>query len=462
MSTENRGSVSHGLRRLFHKVRGRNSADGTGDNNAIQNELPPLPFLPAQRPRPLTPSASEQSPVTLGTLARLPAELRCRILMAAFGGRTLHLDLRLAHPRRPDDLAAPVSGHHEYEHDLGAAPLSEYYGPDEASPKTWRWYSSVCHRMEPPGSRWEHRSVRLGYPVYRYPHTDGCLRGEAMCCALWPPESAAGIQGKCRVGVMGWLLACRQAYAEAIDLLYATNTFFVESDALLDNLVCPGPATGSTNHLLLPERMAQITSLELRWEVLIFGQPSASWGERFAVAQNTEANRAKLAAHLRHLCSTFPNLRSLVLSFSDPLYNVRGVQPAYALAEIDRVLLRPIADAVARLPLSAQRKRVVVELPSNVFSELNGIKHKGLPGLELEEEQKERVVDDGRGLWLRYPLSARPSRQPRQGSPDAESESGSSDYDFYYIKQGVESLFLYWDYDGNPRSYRYEKCSMPM
>ncbi|KAH6624778.1 hypothetical protein B0J18DRAFT_465971 [Chaetomium sp. MPI-SDFR-AT-0129] len=371
MSTENSGSVSRSPRRLLYSVRGRNRDDGADDNNAIQNEAPPLPFLPAQRPRPLTPTSSEQSPVTLGTLARLPAELRRRILMTAFGGRTLHLDLRLAHPRHPDDLASPVSGHREYEHDLGAAPLSESYRPDEALPKIWRWYNS--------------------------------------------------------------------AYAEAIDLLYATNTFFVESDALLDNLVCPGPAAGSTNHLLLPERLARITSLELRWKVLLFGQPSNSWGERFAAAQNTEANRAKLAAQLRHLCSTFPNLRSLVLSFSDPLYNVRGVQPAHALAEIDRVLLRPIADAVARLPPSARRKRVVVELPSNVFSELNGIKHKGVSGLGLEEEQKER-----------------------EGLSDAESESGSGDYDFYYIKQGVESLFLYWDYEGNPRSYRYEKCSMPM
>jgi hypothetical protein len=316
--------------------------------------------------------------------------------------------------------------------------------------------------MEPPGSRWERRSLRLGYPVYRYPHIDGCLRGEGMCCPLWPPESAVGIPGKCTVGVMGWLLACRQAYAEAIDLLYSTNTFFIESDALLDNLVCPGPAARSTNHLLLPERLARITSLELRWELLLFGQPSASWGKGFGAARNTEANRAKLTAQLFHLCSTFPNLRSLVLSFSDPLYNVRVLQPAHALAEIDRVLLRPIADAVARLPLAAQRKRVVVELPSNVFCDLNGIKHKGVPGLGMEEEQKEREVDDGKGLWLRYPLGARAPRPPRDGPSDAEPEPGSGDYDFYYIKQGVESSFLYWDYDGIPRSYRYEKCTMPM
>jgi hypothetical protein len=107
---------------------------------------------------------------------------------------------------------------------------------------------------------------------------------------------------------MGWLLACRQAYAEGVEVLYATNTFFSESDALFDHLVCARPGA---RHLLLPERLASIKSLELRWEVRLWGSPLALHGD--CKAHDTADNRPQLAAHLGRLCNRFPNLRSLAL-----------------------------------------------------------------------------------------------------------------------------------------------------
>ncbi|KAH6838563.1 hypothetical protein B0I37DRAFT_419495 [Chaetomium sp. MPI-CAGE-AT-0009] len=54
---------------------------------------------------------------------------------------------------------------------------------------------------------------------------------------------------------MGWLLACRQAYREGIDILYRTNTFHFSSLPLLLDLP----------RLMPPHHIAAITSVELLW-----------------------------------------------------------------------------------------------------------------------------------------------------------------------------------------------------
>ncbi|KAK4130645.1 hypothetical protein BT67DRAFT_436865 [Trichocladium antarcticum] len=107
MSAENHGSVSRGLRRLLRTIRGK------GKGNKI-------------------------SRATLGTLAVLLPELRRRILMAAFGGRTLHLDMQFTHPPRADvfDHCKEEFRYDMQAHCLGAWPLSSLYGPDRDAPRT--------------------------------------------------------------------------------------------------------------------------------------------------------------------------------------------------------------------------------------------------------------------------------------------------------------------------------------
>lgn len=107
------------------------------------------------------------------------------------------------------------------------------------------------------------------------------------------------------------------------------------------------------NRLLLPQRLASITSVELRWDVLLFGRLPPLGGDR--KAQVIDEDRAQLVWYLKYLANAFPKVRTLVSVFSDYLYNDFHVRPAQASNEIDRVLLRPLADARARLQPQAQQ-----------------------------------------------------------------------------------------------------------
>jgi 2EXR family len=142
-----------------------------------------LPILPAKRQHVLTPSPSHKNlsfyAVAKGAFfQRLPLELRRQIYIAAFGNRTVHMDLRYDYHEPPGPRHARLKGDCMCER-------------DRTVPPDWRWWSSVCHR-NPLDDVW----------------LDQCRLGEnnAMCF-LFPGEWP----DKCFLGVMGWLLTCRQA-----------------------------------------------------------------------------------------------------------------------------------------------------------------------------------------------------------------------------------------------------------
>lgn len=134
---------------------------------------------------------------------RLPAELRRMILIEAFGGRTVHVDLEWDHPRqfRLETKAKGTDPSHPQLHHCGMV-RSPGLGRDVSKPKAWRWFGCVCHR-DP------EYAVRAG-PGKRLtsePWMDTCLEGEAGWCHNW-----AGTQPfNCLIGCMGWLTTCRQA-----------------------------------------------------------------------------------------------------------------------------------------------------------------------------------------------------------------------------------------------------------
>lgn len=157
--------------------------------NQTDLALPPgLPVLPSKRPHVLTPSSSRTDLNLSGAsgstfFERLPPELRYKIYLHAFGNRTVHMDLRFDHPWVTGPLHAGTSGYgvNEPGHAL------------DSIPPAWIWWSSVCHRHPIIPERCCEDTCRTGMT--------GTL------CPLFP-----GVHPfKCFVGVMGWLLTCRQA-----------------------------------------------------------------------------------------------------------------------------------------------------------------------------------------------------------------------------------------------------------
>lgn len=165
-----------------------------------KNKIPP--YLPERRHYVLTPSASHENLNQASPFfSKLPPEIRHDILVLAFGDRTLHMDLSFNHPMTP----FPYWRTSAWPHDYMNGPWK--WEPDYHKSKRWHWRSSICHRCRP--DHREHSLQTRDEPYESEPDAgdDHCLDGFGQNCEFWPGESPS----KCLIGVMGWLLACRQA-----------------------------------------------------------------------------------------------------------------------------------------------------------------------------------------------------------------------------------------------------------
>lgn len=169
-----------------------------------------LPFLPSKRPSALTPSPSQEelaSPrVNYRLFQNLPYEIRRQILVKAFGGRTLHVDLSYRNP-----LVRKSKLQTARHCDLIANPAL-----DTELPMGWQWFGCVCHRPVewPEGSPARHsiyRAPEWGFEKAKArPGEDNCLRGGSNFTEC-VPLTREDQHSPCFIGVMGWLLTCRQA-----------------------------------------------------------------------------------------------------------------------------------------------------------------------------------------------------------------------------------------------------------
>lgn len=179
----------------------------------------PLPFLPATRLRPLTQSVqgdeipdSSRSLDNYGLLGRVPYEVRRQILIEAFGGRRLHVDLSYRHPleRKPRNAEKSRSGSKAiaaHRHcDLGSELV-----PDTSRPKEWQWFGCVCHRRSGFSQTEKEQRYDAGeFSQSIEPCDDECLEGSESMCSCQVERSDRD-SAECFVGAMGCLLACRQA-----------------------------------------------------------------------------------------------------------------------------------------------------------------------------------------------------------------------------------------------------------
>ncbi|KAH6869261.1 hypothetical protein B0T10DRAFT_501726 [Thelonectria olida] len=261
--------------------------------DARTRALERLPRLPKPRPRQLTPLGFREGPTAAFqtcTYFRIPPDIRRHILRLAFGDRRIHMDLSYSHPDAPLATNRSTANHHC---GIGSAFVVNKRERivDDTQPECWHWWSSVCHRL-PPG----YESKSTGPMTYLGPNgpwADTCRLGQAEHCHSWPGR----MPSKCRIGIMGWLLSCRQNYNEAIDVLYSTNTIVMTGVEMLTHLP----------ELLLPQRLAYIASLEISWPLHI----------RFIDKSFFIVDEAHLKVILQHLATEFPRLRHLYLSLEE-------------------------------------------------------------------------------------------------------------------------------------------------
>lgn len=151
-------------------------------------EDPPLPSLPLTTTH--DPGTWRPTSQTQGFFA-LPYDLRYQILKMAFGGRTVHIDLRL----RPPLLDFESSGGRSPGH-AGYPPLFDSDSRSDPNHRgqgvAWRWFQCVCHR-DPPGVYHPDEVCR-----------DTCLTGQALC------QGHSWAWDACRLGAMGFILCCKQ------------------------------------------------------------------------------------------------------------------------------------------------------------------------------------------------------------------------------------------------------------
>ncbi|OBS20327.1 hypothetical protein FPOA_06700 [Fusarium poae] len=185
------------------------------DDAAWEERIQQLVELPNPRPRALTPDDTcSDAPVARFQEScqwfKIPPNIRRDILRLAFGDERLHLQLI-----------------HGYQEDT--------FAEDPDHPRQgWRWTSSRCHRLSSDDIAQGHAMTNGGLPG---PWADDCrLKGAP-------------------IGIMGWILSCRQNYSETIDILYSTNTLILNGQAMMIHL-----------HQLIPsQRLDTVTSLEVRW-----------------------------------------------------------------------------------------------------------------------------------------------------------------------------------------------------
>jgi hypothetical protein len=104
--------------------------------------------------------------------------------------------------------------------------------------ETWQWRGGVCIR---------NGSISPSLWFWVGPWCDSCTQRIESRKHTGPISSAHDI------GIMGFLLSCRQAYTEGIDVLYSANCINIETERLLLDF----------SKFILHDRLASITSLEI-------------------------------------------------------------------------------------------------------------------------------------------------------------------------------------------------------
>ncbi|CAG9936313.1 unnamed protein product [Clonostachys rosea f. rosea IK726] len=364
---------------------------------------------------------------------RLPAEIRRLILIEAFGHRTLHMNLEFQHPfhlvdAKSDDLSNTHAG---IEYSAVASADGSMTGPPShlltSEARQWTWFGCVCHRIPPTCSALSYgrrRSWPIGHGIASEPNGDCCLEG-AGTCNEWPGEWP----GKCQIGALGWLLSCRQAYLEGMDVLYRTNTIHIASAPLLHYLP----------DIMTPNVLSHITSLELVWNA---NQVPLALGF---------TGQAASKSHKRQTEPLFPSLQVLRITFASLTWGeldaATGLNWPYrskdTLASRLETRLFPDIDALLDriVPPSTD---VTISCPKWIWYEVTDLALVEKQGKEATRPQRADI--EGLKCWRKTPSTA------TGGDKGLEEASGSPFRAGFWIHIPVEDVNL-----GTGRNYDWKR-----
>lgn len=258
------------------------------------------PTLPQNRPRVLTPSASRESLFASSASAttksaffqKLPFEIRHMILRHAFGDKIMGMCLCFDYPLKPLRKLQPYQRVKHFS--IRSLSLELRWRVERAREERWQWYSYICHPWTIHFLFWWRiaRTEKEQWLWYSYMHHQSPpaimnTYGDEDIC------DDDSLSTSTYLGVMGWLLSCRQAlvlhfililsvglvigcseilkdtlkstdsfhttsYAECIDILYATNALHMSGNSyFLQHLP----------NVFLPQRLASITSVNITWVI---------------------------------------------------------------------------------------------------------------------------------------------------------------------------------------------------
>lgn len=233
----------------------------------------------------------------------LSAELRIAILTAAFGDRTVHIfyDEEKVNQRKGylRSLRQNIKGSKQ---DCEPAKVS----------------GAVCRR-----SRYA-QDLLTSSAIF----SDRCY-GLSETDDFWPEDYLAEI----RIGALGWLLCCRQAYMEGIDILYSTNTFHITSPAL----------SGQLPSFIPLQLLARIRRIEFAWD----------WG-RLTREVGEVAFQRQLKSMIENIPKELPLLSSLKIAFQNSLWPMSCLSdpsPGSFKQWLEQKVLEPLDGVVRGLPI---------------------------------------------------------------------------------------------------------------
>ncbi|KAK4200770.1 hypothetical protein QBC40DRAFT_264771 [Triangularia verruculosa] len=176
-------------------------------------------------------------------------------------------------------------------------------GPGRPRPTRWRYSSSICHELVELFDN-PHYSDQSSLSSRLRPWYEMCLyNGFAPDIANGFPHNHT--RQKCLIGIVGFLMSCKQAYLEALPVLYERNLFHLSSDLMLRRLP----------YILPTQRLESIATVELVWDLYPrkLNNVYCEKHERTRQLTSFEERLEGLRVMMQQLASRMPGLRNVWL-----------------------------------------------------------------------------------------------------------------------------------------------------